>query len=80
MYDAGMRTTLDIEDDVLQTAKEIAAVRGMTAGQVISELARKALTPARAARTRNGVPLLPPRPSSAKRPTMKDVNALRDQP
>jgi hypothetical protein len=26
-----MRTTLDIDDDVLQAAKELAAMRGMTA-------------------------------------------------
>jgi hypothetical protein len=39
-----MRTTLDIDDDVLAAAKELAAARKSTAGQVISELARKALT------------------------------------
>lgn len=39
-----MRTTLDIDDDILQAAKELAKAEGKTAGQVISELARKALT------------------------------------
>jgi hypothetical protein len=38
-----MRTTLDLDEDVLQSAKEIALFRGSTAGQVISELVRKAL-------------------------------------
>jgi hypothetical protein len=38
-----MRTTLDIEDDVLQAAKELARREGRTAGQVISELARRSL-------------------------------------
>jgi hypothetical protein len=57
-----MRTTLDIADDVLQAAKEIAASRKITAGQVLSELARKALEPARTAKVRNGVPVLPRRP------------------
>jgi hypothetical protein len=38
-----MRTTLDIDDDVLLAAKELAAMRKTTAGQVISELARQAL-------------------------------------
>ena len=38
-----MRTTLDIDDDILQAAKEIAEIRGSTAGKVISELARKGL-------------------------------------
>jgi hypothetical protein len=39
-----MRTTLDIDEDVLQAAKERAHRDGKTAGQVISELARAALT------------------------------------
>jgi hypothetical protein len=56
-----MRTTLDIDDDVLQAAKEIAAMRGKTAGQVISEKAREAMIPPRAYTERNGVPILPRR-------------------
>jgi len=45
-----MRTTLDIDDDVLAAAKALAERRKTTAGRVISELARQALTrPARAA-------------------------------
>lgn len=75
-----MRTTLDIDDDILQAAKELADVRGMTAGKVLSDLARKALVPTDRLRTRNGVPLLPPRPPGAPRPTMKLVNELRDDP
>jgi hypothetical protein len=39
-----MRTTLDIDDDVLQAAKELARREKKTAGAVISELTRKALT------------------------------------
>ena len=76
--DAFMRTTLDLDDDILQAAKEIAATRGSTAGKIVSELARKGLTPSRAGRVRNGVPLLPRRPAGALRPTMKLVNTLRD--
>ena len=38
------RTTLEIDDDVLAAAKELAKAQNSTAGQVISELARKALT------------------------------------
>src|SRR5438094_236900 len=52
-----MRTTLDIDEDVLQAVKEIGAMRCKTAGQVLSELARKGLTPLRSPRVRNGVPL-----------------------
>ena len=39
-----MRTTLDIADDVLQAAKERARYERKTVGQMISELARRALT------------------------------------
>lgn len=74
-----VRTTLDLDLDVLQAAKEIAAARNTTAGKVLSELARKGLAqPARSARTRNGVPLLPRQPEGARRATMQLVNELRD--
>jgi hypothetical protein len=39
-----MRTTLDIANDVLQAAKERARREKKTIGQVVSELARSALT------------------------------------
>ena len=39
-----MRTTLDLDEDVLTSAKEIARRENKTAGQVLSELARRALT------------------------------------
>jgi hypothetical protein len=74
-----MRTTLDLDEDVLVAAKELAAARGTTAGRILSELARKALTPSKTARVRNGVPLLPRRAAGRPRPTMKLVNDLRDQ-
>jgi hypothetical protein len=41
-----MRTTLDIDDDVLQAAKELARRERKTAGRVLSELARRGLTEA----------------------------------
>jgi hypothetical protein len=62
MFDAvppTMRTTLAIDDDVLAAAKELAATRQTSVGQVISALARRALQPAEpTGPTRNGVPLL----------------------
>ena len=39
-----MRTTLDIDDDILAAVKELAKSDGTTAGKVLSELARTALT------------------------------------
>ena len=74
-----MRTTLTIEDDVLAAAKELADRQGKTVGEVISELARQALRPAKVAKNkRHGVTLLPVRPD-ASRVTPKLVNQLRDE-
>jgi hypothetical protein len=77
--DDAMRTTLDLDDDVLQAAKELAAVHRVTAGKMVSNLVRKALTPTGPVpKIRNGVPLLPHRPGS-RIVTMKLVNELRDE-
>jgi hypothetical protein len=77
--DHAMRTTLDIDEDVLQTAKELAARRGTTAGRIISELVRSALAPRdREQRKRNGVPILPRR-EQAGLVTPEIVNRLRDE-
>jgi Arc/MetJ family transcription regulator len=76
--DRCVRTTLDIDDDVLQAAKELGALHGKTAGQVVSDLARRALSPSATHRLRNGVPVLPRRPAGRPRPTMRLVNQLRD--
>jgi hypothetical protein len=58
-----MRTTLDIDDDVLTAAKERAADQKTTAGKVLSDLARQALTQAAPGPLirRNGFYILPSR-------------------
>jgi hypothetical protein len=73
-----VRTTVDIDDDILQAAKELAAARRKTAGQVLSELARKGLEPARSQRLRNGVPVIPYR-AGAPVITSKDVRRWLDE-
>ena len=80
-----MRTTLDIADDVLQAAKELARRKGTTAGQVLSELARQALregTPApgsRAGRRRTTAFLgFEPFPERGGVVTDEIVNQLRE--
>jgi hypothetical protein len=77
--DDGVRTTLDIDDDVLQAAKELAGNRRKTTGKVLSDLARQALEPRGRQPIRNGVRLLPRRRSSSPKPTMDLVNRLRDE-
>jgi hypothetical protein len=74
-----MRTTVDIDDDVLQAAKELAANRRSTMGRVLSDLARKGLQRRSARAVRNGVPLMPRRPPGSRQPTMDLVNRLRDE-
>lgn len=39
-----MRTTLDIDEDILMAAKSLARQQNLSAGQVVSQLLRKALT------------------------------------
>jgi hypothetical protein len=59
-----MRTTLNIDDDVLQAARELAERQGATAGKIISALARRGLVSPKAtgrSSSRAGVPLLPSR-------------------
>lgn len=72
-----MRTTLAIDDDVLLAAKALATQQGRSVGEVISGLARRALSDRPKLRTRNGIPLLPRRASSVV-VTLELVNALRD--
>ena len=76
-----MRTTLDLDDDVLQAAKEIALRKGSTAGRVVSDLVRKALEPSVGPepRIRNGVPLMPRQLRGTPMMTTALVNELRDE-
>ncbi len=73
-----MRTTLDIDDDVLAAAKAIAKARGRTAGGIISELARSGLSKPFEGGVRNGIPLIPIKDPTAVI-TLELVNALRDE-
>jgi len=77
-----MRTTLDIADDVLQAAKDLARREKKTAGQVISELARRALTrPMGDERAREGEDLFGfrPFPKRGGVVTNEAIDALRDE-
>ncbi|WP_253191718.1 CopG family transcriptional regulator [Burkholderia cenocepacia] len=81
MFDAykegKMRTTIDIDDDVLAFARE-SAKPGTSIGKVISDLARAALQRTTTNQSsRNGLPLMPV--SATARPvTLDTVNQLRD--
>jgi hypothetical protein len=73
-----MRTTVDLEEDILLAAKEIAKQRGNTLGQVISDLARQALTRRTSISTKHGLPLFPVQPNAGV-VTLELVNRLRDE-
>jgi hypothetical protein len=78
-----MRTTLDIDDDLLAAAKELARRENLTAGQLVSRVLRESLSGARLARAgveRKRVTAAGFRPFTApgKAVTNDQVNALRD--
>jgi hypothetical protein len=77
-----MRTTLDIDDDVLRAAKELALRERVSAGRVVSRLLRQALTGSRS--TDPAVPtgvagFRPFSSSTSQLVTNEQVNAIRDQ-
>ena len=76
-----MRTTIDIDDDLLAAAKELARVQRSSAGKVVSQLLRKALS-------NTGTPLesespavggFRPFPSRGTVVTNEQINELRDK-
>jgi hypothetical protein len=78
-YGSDMRTTLDIDDELLLTVKEIAHQRKMTAGSVVSELLRESLQPKSfELEYEDGIPVLPRR-AHGPAVTMELVNRLRDE-
>ena len=66
-----MRTTLDIDDDVLFAAKEMAVKERKTAGKILSEIFRRGMQsvdsgaavakPGQPYVLKNGIPILPSR-------------------
>lgn len=76
-----MKTTLEIANDVLHAAKERARSENKTIGEVITELARSALTappPALAARTTRAVHGFYPFPKRGGIVTNDLINKLRE--
>lgn len=74
-----MRTTLDIDDDVLRAAKELARHEKKSAGAVISELARRALTAPIAARAPKALHGFRPFPRRGGIVTNERIDKLREE-
>ena len=76
-----MRTTLNIDDDVLQAAKKLARRDKKTTGEIISELARGALTAPLQVRTTRGAKTLfgfRPFPKRGRVVTNERIEKLRE--
>ena len=77
-----MRTTIDIDDDVLDAAKELSRRQNLSAGKVVSQLLRQALSgQAPGAQAQAAAPTVGGfRPFAARGAVVSDdqVNALRD--
>lgn len=70
-----MRTTLNLSEPAIATARRYAAARAVNLGQAVSDLIEQAERKALAVRSVNGV-WIADLPSRAKRVTVADVNAL----
>lgn len=60
-----MRTTLNLDPDVLRAVRHLARERGLSLGEVVSELARRALEPPREVRYRGDFPVFQVREGAA---------------
>lgn len=72
-----MRTTIEIDAELLSALKELARQQGMTLGQVISTLTRRSLPEHGSLEVRNGVRLFASKTGGAIS-DLNVVNALRD--
>lgn len=53
-----MRTTVDLDEDILRVAKDLAREKEQSLGRVLSDLARRGLKPPkRSVSMRNGIPV-----------------------
>jgi hypothetical protein len=73
-----MRTTVDLDDDLLMAAREIARQRRVSMGRVLSDLIRQAMTRRDAGASRGDIPLFPVQ-ADAGVVTLELVNQLRDE-
>ena len=73
-----MRTTLVIEDDVLEAARSLAEAEGKSIGEVISTLARRGLAPQPQEAVEGGFPVFTVSPG-AKPITLEMVQRALDE-
>ena len=75
-----MRTTIDIEDDVLAAAKELARLQNVSAGYIVSKLVREALAGHQKVQSSGkSITGFRPFPARGKLVTNDKINELRDR-
>ena len=77
-----MRTTLDIDDDVLEAAKEMARIERVSAGKIVTRLLRLAMSGARSGTEKTIEPVVAgfrPFAASGRVVTNEAIDKLRDQ-
>jgi len=73
-----MRTTLNLDEDVLRAAKSLARQRSRSLGKVISDLARQGMKSGNQPGTRSGLPVFSVDPQG-KPLTLEDVKRMEDE-
>jgi hypothetical protein len=73
-----VRTTLDLDADILEAARELARVRGASLGAIVSELARAGLRPTSVALI-DGLPIIRAQPGAPVITSEMVRRALDDQ-
>ena len=73
-----MRTTLELDDDLVAAAKQLAKEQGKTLGRTISDLARESLAAKEPVKIRNGFRLITPI-LGVPRPSLEQINRWRDE-
>lgn len=74
-----MRTTVNLDEDIVQSAKALAERHNKTLGEILSELARKGLQKRKSkAAIRNGIPVFKTSSTTANPLSIDEINELRD--
>lgn len=73
-----MRTTISIDDTVLEAVRKVAMRRQQTLGDAVTELLRLALEPRSSPVASGGLPMMSMQPGAG-RADLETVNALRDE-
>lgn len=75
-----MRTTLDIDDDLLASLRDFAQYNRISLGRAVSDTLRKSMEqPVEQWEIKNGVPLMPPDPPGTPPLTLEMVKQMMDE-